>query len=95
MRKKTAAAIVSGAFVVALALPTAAFAAPQCGFENRVAMGQGRGFAAAAESVQGAFDRMHGRAYVDADADGVCDYYAVGGGRGQGYCRRERRRHLR
>lgn len=84
MSKKTIAAIAVGALVVALALPIAAFAAPYGGQGNRVAAQQCQGLGAMVAKAQGLFGQACGRAFVDADADGVCDNYAQGG-RGQGY----------
>lgn len=84
MSKKTIAAIAAGALVVALALPIAAFAAPYGGQGNRVAAQQCQGLGAMVAQAQGVFGQACGRAFVDADGDGVCDNYAQGG-RGQGY----------
>ena len=78
MNKKKVAAIVIGALVVALALPTVAFAGSHGGFGGRFAQCQGEGLGAAVMRTQGVLSEVGGRAFVDADGDGVCDRYADG-----------------
>lgn len=78
MSKKKIAAIVAGALVVALALPTMAFAGPHGGFGGRIAQCQGEGLGVAVVRTQGILSEACARAFVDADADGVCDNYADG-----------------
>ena len=73
MNKKKVAAIVIGALVVALALPTVAFAGSHGGFGGRFAQCQGEGLGAAVMRTQGVLSEVGGRAFVDADGDGVCD----------------------
>ena len=78
MNRKKVAAIVIGALVVALALPTVAFAGSHGGFGGRFAQCQGEGLGAAVMRTQGVLSEVGGRAFVDADGDGVCDRYADG-----------------
>ena len=78
MSKKKVAAIVVGALVIALALPTIAFASPHFGFGSRLAALHGAGFGAAISQVHCRFNEVCGRAFVDADGDGTCDNYADG-----------------
>lgn len=85
MSKKKIAAIVAGALVVALALPTMAFAGPHGGFGGRIAQCQGEGLGVAVVRTQGILSEACARAFVDADGDGVCDNYADGAGCGRGY----------
>ena len=85
MNKKKVAAIVIGALVVALALPTVAFAGSHGGFGGRFAQCQGEGLGAAVMRTQGALSEVGGRAFVDADGDGVCDDCGFEAGACRGY----------
>ena len=83
MSKKKMVAVFAGALVVALALPTAALAAPGGGFGQLFASCQGQGLGMAIMRSQATVDQACGRAFVDADGDGVCDNF--GNGRCAGY----------
>lgn len=85
MSKKKMVAVFAGALVVALALPAAALAAPGGGFGQLFASCQGQGLGMAIMRSQATVDQACGRAFVDADGDGVCDNYAAGNGCGRGY----------
>lgn len=73
MSKKKMVAVFAGALVVALALPTAALAAPGGGFGQLFASCQGQGLGMAIMRSQATVDQACGRAFVDADGDDVCD----------------------
>lgn len=85
MSKKKIAAIVAGALVVALALPTMAFAGPHGGFGGRIAQCQGEGLGVAVVRTQGILSEACARAFVDADNDGVCDACGFEAGICRGY----------
>ena len=77
MNKKGMALVAAGALVVALAIPTAAFAAGPCfGFASNAAACQGGQIGTIVQGMHHRFDNQCAQ-FADEDNDGVCDNYGT------------------